>query len=319
MEFPNFDINKPISLILFCAFLVSTIIISIRDNSVSEYLYFYLCNISLLLVILSVILFTSFVLRVYTNSIPRTFLIFTSIYTILMVIYWYLGFSLLFEDAIPYLLITCLFFISSAFITFAMIEFGIALSTYHGDSSFILHLKEIHHSITDNGSPERYRSLTDWNLEEEEIYVLKFILSSLILIFLSVSVLYLPSMLSSVSPRLYDVYAIDGNVKADMKDEYSAGRNFYIPVEVGGLNTCLFVTLSKFEYDYGRFKEISSLILKPNESMIQENHILSGETSSSGKYMIIVNTTSITPGDYELEFKNTQNTSLSKVFALIPE
>ncbi|MGB9938702.1 hypothetical protein [Methanosarcina sp.] len=232
-------------------------------------------------------------------------------------IYWYLGFSLSFEDAIPYLLATCLLFISWMFLLFLIIELSIAISTYDGDSIFILHLQEIHRSITDNGSPERYRSLTCWNLEEEEIYVLKLFLGFLILIFLSVSVLYLPSILSSSSPRLYNIYSLDGNINAEMNDEYSTGKNFYVPVEIEGLNNGLLVTLSK--YDSGRFKEVSSLILKPNESMIQENDILSGEVSNSGKYMIIVNTTYIATGDYELEFNNLQNLSSSKVFALVPD
>lgn len=316
MEFPKLDINRPESLILFCVFIVSAITIYIRDTTVSEYLYFYLCNISLLLLILAVISFTSFIFRVYTNSIPRYFLIFISIYTILTSIYWYLDLSL-FEDAIMYISSIWFFIIISALLGFVMIELGIAISTYHGDSKFIIKLQEIQYSII--GPPDRYRSLTCWNLEDEEIKGLKFFVSILILISLSLSVVYLPSTLSSLSPRLYDIYAIDGNIKTEMNDEYSAGRNFYVPVEVEGLNTGLSVILSKYEYDYGTFKEISSLTLKPNESMIRENNILSGEVSSSGEYMIVVNTTSINTGDYELKFKNLQNVSSSSVFSLMPE
>lgn len=316
MEFPKLDFNRPESLILFCVFIVSAITIYIRDATVSEYLYFYLCNIRLLLLIFAVILFILFILRVYVNSISRRFLIFISIYTILTGIYWYLGLSL-FKDAIMYFISIWFSIIVLALLTFIVIELGIAISTYHGDSKFILHLREIQHSIT--GPPDRYRSLTCWNLEEEEIQSLKLILGPLFLIFLSLSVIYLPSILSSLSPRFYDIYAIDGNIKAEINDEYSAGRNFYVPVEVEGLDTGLSVILSKYEYDYGRFKEISSLTLKPNESMLRENDILSGEISSSGEYMIIVNTTSITTGDYELEFKNLQNVSSSKVFSLMPE
>lgn len=198
-----------------------------------------------------------------------------------------------------------------------MIELGIAISTYHADSKFILCLRETQYSIT--GPPDRYRSLTCWNLEDEDVKSLKSFASIIILISLSLSVIYLPSILSSLSPRLYDIYAINGNIKAEVDDKYSVGRNFYIPIEIEGLNTGLSVALSKYEYDYGRFKEISSLTLKPNKSMIRENDILSGEISSSGEYMIIVNTTSITTGDYELEFKNLQNMSSSKVFSLMPE
>lgn len=94
MELPKLDINRPESLILFCVSIISVIAIYIRNTTVSEYLYFYLCNISLLILILAVISFTSFIFRVYTSSIPMYFLIFTSIYTILTGIYWYFGLSL---------------------------------------------------------------------------------------------------------------------------------------------------------------------------------------------------------------------------------
>lgn len=316
MDFPKLDLNRPESLILSCVFLISAIVVYIRENTVSEYLYFYLCTISFLLLILAVISFAVSIVNMYTNSIPRHFLIFISIYTISTGVYWYLGLSL-FEYAKMYFISMCLFFIILTLIGFVMIELGIFISTYHGDSKFISRLREIQHSIT--GPPDRYRSLTCWNLEEEEIQSLKIILGPLFLISLSLSVIYLPSILSSLSPRFYDIYTIDGNIKAEMNDEYSAGRNFYVPVEVEGLNTGLSVTLSKYEYDYEIFKEISSLTLKPNESMIRENDILSGEISSYGEYMIIVNTTSITTGDYELEFNNLQNVSSSKVFSLMPK
>jgi hypothetical protein len=227
-----------------------------------------------------------------------------------------MGFSLSFENAIPFFLIFLLFIIPVIILVVILIDLGIFLSKYDGNSRLILPIKKIYDFLPDNGSPERYRSLTCWNLDDEEKYVLKFTVGFSILIFLSFSVLYLPSVLSFTSPRLYDIYAVQGNIKADMNDEYIMDKIIYVPVEVSGLDTGLSMTLSK--YNSGKFEEISSLTLNPSESNTQKNNSLYGETYSHGSYKVYLDPTSMPTGDYELKFENAQNKNINtnKVFAL---
>jgi hypothetical protein len=271
----------------------------------------------LILAILSVILITSIILRVYTNPIHRYILKIIFIYSILAGFYWYKGVSLSFENATSFFLYICLPSIIFVVIGFViLIDLGIILSTYNGDSRLILFIKEIYDFFKVENSPERYRSIICWNLREDEEEALKFIVSFFILITLSLSVLYLPSILSSSSPRLYDIYAISGNINAEMNDEYPVDELIYVPVEVGGLDTGLSLTLSK--YNSGKFEEISSLVLYPNELDTQVNNSLSGETNNSGNYKVYLDPKFMPKGDYELEFENAQNRNISssKIFSL---
>lgn len=319
MEFPKLDFDKPESFIAVYIPLIIAITVYPRDAYTPEYLYFYLCNIRFLFVILSIILITSVIFRVYTNPIHIYILKVIFVYTVLIGVYWYMGFSLSFENAIPFFLSFLLFITLAVIELVILIDLGIFLSKYDGNSRLILPIKKIYDFLPDNGSPERYRSLIHWNLNDEEKYSLKFIVGFFFLIVLSFSVLYLPSVLSSASPRLYDIYAIPGNIKADMDDEYTMDKIIYVPVEVGGLDTGLSMTLSK--YNSGKFEEISALTLYPSESNTLKNNCLYGESNFPGSYKIYLDPTSMSTGDYELKFENAQNknVSMNHVFALKPK
>lgn len=313
MDFPKFDSRE--SILTFSLSAIFMIPVYIKNTPTIEYLYFYLCSLRLLFVILAAILLISMVLRLGISRIPFIFLGICLLYTLFSTVLWYFSYSLSFET------VTILFYLTLSYITFVviglivLIELSIFLSTYHGHLKLILFFKDIY-DFFNHDSPERYRSLTHWNLQDEEIQAIKLAVSLFSLIIISFSFLCIPSVLSSISPRLYDIYAIDGNIKIDMNDEYSTDKIIYVPVEIEGFDTGLSITLSK--YDSGKFEETSSLILHPNESITQRNNSLSGNTSDSDSYEIILDPKFMSTGDYKINFKKEQNenTSINKVFSI---
>lgn len=145
---------------------------------------------------------------------------------------------------------------------------------------------------------------------------IKLVLSIVSLIIISFSLLCIPSALPYISPRLYDIYTIDGNINVDIADEYPTDTLIYVPVEIGGLDTGLSITL--YKYDSGKFEEISSLILHPNESVTQRNNSLSGNISDSVNYEIILDPKYMSVGNYKINFETGQNENMSinRVFSI---
>lgn len=193
------------------------------------------------------------------------------------------------------------------------------ISSYNGNSGTIIFFKKFNENFNHNHH-DYYYSSERYSIEAERKKDRKIIISLIILIILSSSLLYLPSILSSSSPRLYDIYAIPGNIKTQVEEEYSMDRIIYFPVKVGGLDNGLSITLSKF--DSGKFEEISSLVLYSNQTITQKNYSLSGRTNNNGNYDIYLDPKSdpksISEGNYQLTFNNAQNKKMSssKVFFL---
>ncbi|WP_158024150.1 hypothetical protein [Methanosarcina horonobensis] len=80
------------------------------------------------------------------------------------------------------------------------------------------------------------------------------------------------------------------------------GEGVPISVKIGGPNIGLSVTL--FRDDLDGLKDISSIVLYPNNSSTQLNNSLIGNSIGSGKYLVFLNTTSLPTGHYKLVFEN---------------
>lgn len=164
MDFPKFDSFE--SILTFSLSIIVTISVYLKNTPTIEYLYFYLCNLRLLFVILTAILLIIKALRLGTGRIPFIFLGIILLNTLFSIGVWY--YSLSFETVIILFYGMLSLFILLFIISVILVELGIFLSTYHGMSTFILYFKNIYNSFIDPDSPERYRSLTYWNLQYNE-------------------------------------------------------------------------------------------------------------------------------------------------------
>lgn len=325
MNWPIPDLKNPWTFIVLYAAIIYCISITLENTPISEYFYFYLSTVRLLLALFTLFLFISIIFGDPTVSSHLAFFKLLLTYSIIVIIYWYRNFSLSFEDAKNNFFYFWLPFIGVVLV-FLLIFVGIGkllnvfLSSYNGDSRVILFFKELNNLFNYDKHDDYFYSRNRYSLKAEQKQEKKIIGSLIILIILSFSLLYLPSILSSSSPRLYDIYAIHGSIKAQVDEEYSINKIVYVPVEIGGLDSGLSITLSKF--NSGKFEEISSIILYPNQSIIQKNNSLSGRVVNYGSYEICLDPSSdpksLSEGDYQFKFKNSQNKNISsnKVFSL---
>lgn len=99
-----------------------------------------------------------------------------------------------------------------------------------------------------------------------------------------------------------------GQISAEMKYEYNVGEPMSIPISMGGPNTGLHVSL--LSDNLGTTKEISYLNLYANSSgyqfnnTLQYNGYLSGTATDVGKYIIYIDSASLSPGFYHLKLEN---------------